>query len=520
MSIAMKVVPNIEYAVKFAASNLSGPLSKDLKKLLWDVYVGKFNSVMEALDPFMEKWKRESEEFTKSIYLIKTSFFESGQKRDKMLNEAMNLILRGTKERMTGYARDLKSPITVLNALGILLPILGLIFFPIMSLFMPEILRPSFIILGYNIILPITVYWMMKNYLEKRPATFHQPDLSMHPKFIKEKWTDIMLACSTIIPAVIIATSFYQITLETEMFSFSSLVYSLIITSAFSGGIIIYAILTTLNKLKIRQEIVQIESELGDVLFQLGNQLTRGMPIENALKEILPKVKELKISKMFDTILYNMENFGMTFSKAVFDKDSGAIRQYPSTLIAAVMHAVTEIAKGGMKALSDTMLVISTYLKDMHAVELELEDTLSEVTSTMEMQSLLLAPLSAGIVVSMTAMVSQMLYSLKGAIDRMYDNLAGYGPLGTMGGGILDSIVKINEMMPIYQFQLIVGFYMIEIVALIAIFLSIIKFGGDMTLRKFTLGKMLLYGIVIYSVVMLLLYVGMMSIIPIKTVFV
>lgn len=32
MSIAMKVIPNLEYAIKFAGENLTGPLARDFKK--------------------------------------------------------------------------------------------------------------------------------------------------------------------------------------------------------------------------------------------------------------------------------------------------------------------------------------------------------------------------------------------------------------------------------------------------------------------------------------------------------
>lgn len=172
--------------------------------MLWDVYTGKFVSVTDALDPFMEKWKRESEEFVKAIFLIKNSFFETSEKRNKVLNESVSVILSGTKDRMRNYAKDLKAPLQVLNALGILLPMLGLVFFPIVSIFLPNIIQPAFLVIGYNVILPIIIYWMMKSYLERRPTAFHQPDLSKHPQFVNDKMKYIILILSIVIPAVII----------------------------------------------------------------------------------------------------------------------------------------------------------------------------------------------------------------------------------------------------------------------------------------------------------------------------
>lgn len=514
MSIAMKVVPNLEYAIKFAATNLTGPLARDLKKILWDVYTGNFVSVNDALDPFMEKWKRENEEFVKAIFLIKSAFFETAEKRNKMLVEAINVALVGTKERMKGYAQELKSPLTVLNALGILLPIIGLVFFPIMSIFLPELIQPAFLVIGYNVILPIVIYWMMRTYLEKRPATFHQPNLSKYSKFAHHKLLNPFLIIGIVIAAVLSGISYYEFSLAKEAFSTNVLLYSMLVTWGLSGGIIFYTFLTTFDKIKVREEIVQIESELGEVLFQLGTQVTRGMPIENALQTSLPRIKELKISKMIEKILYNMESFGMTFSAAVFDKNAGAINFFPSNLIEAVFRAVTEISKGGMSALSDAMLAISTYLRNMHEVEENLKEMLEDVSSTMDMQSLILAPLSSGIVVSMSALVIRLLTVLKVAVDKIQNSLSGYGPVGAAGGGVVISIINLNNIISIYGFQLIVGIYLIEVVAMVSIFTSIIDYGDESVMKKYKLGKILALAVVIYSIVLFAVYFAFSVLIP------
>ena len=526
MTIAMKIVPNIEYSIKFAATNLKGALARDLKKIIWDVYTGKQVSMVDALDPFMAKWKRENDEFTKAIFLIKSSFFESAERRNKMLNEAVNVVLNGTKDRMKHYAQDLKSPLTVLNALGILLPVIGLVFFPIMSLFLPNLIQPAFLVIGYNIMLPIVIYWLMKTYLEKRPSTFHQPDLSRHPSFKNEKRLLILKVISIALPVVIIALSYWQIYLwQASLTALGAncpdcttylIVYSLAITWAVAGSAIIYTIFSTINKLKLRDEVIQIESELGEVLFQLGSQITRGMPIENALKETLPKIRELKISKMVEKIVYNMETFGMTFTSAVFDKNAGAINYYPSTLIEAVMKAVTEISQGGMVVLSDTMLAIATYLKNMHDVEEDLKDLLEDVSSTMTLQGLLLAPMSAGIVVSLTAMILRLIDILKLSIDKVQGLFSNSGPLASLGTGLFGSFFAVKQVISIQYFALIVGFYMIEVVAMISVFTSIISNGDDKVLRNYNLGKLLLYSSLIYTGILLVIYFAFTSLLPIE----
>ncbi len=515
MTISMRVTPNLENAIKFASKNLSGPLASDLKNIIWDVYTRKYDSVHTALDKFIEKWKKENEEFTQAIYLISTSVSESSAKMEKVLDEAVSIILDGNRERMKRYAQGLRTPVTVLNALGILLPIIGLIFFPIIGIFMPEAIKPIFLIVGYNFFLPIIVYWMMKNCLEKRPSTFHQPDMSKHPMFAHEKFFNKNLIVSFLIGLTLISFGAYKLSLETAVFNFNLLFYSILITIGVSSGIVIYMLSTVRKKIKLRDEIAQMETEFAEVLFQFGNQLSSGIPIESALKKLTPKIKGLKISKMFEKILYNIETFGMTFEQAVFDEKSGVINQYPSKTIEAVMRAIVDISKRGMDTTAKAVVSISKYLKDVHAEEEELRGMMSEVTSNMSIQALLLAPLSSGIVVGLTAIVMKMLMSMQGVLDKTFQNLGNYGPAGSAGSGVLGSMINLNKMIPVHYFQLIVAVYLIEVVGMLGMFLSIINNGDEDLLKKYTMGKMIAIGIMVYIIVLSLSYGLFSTFIPV-----
>jgi len=353
----------------------------------------------------------------------------------------------------------------------------------------------------------------MKSYLDKRPYSFHQPDISKHPKFRAEKkWVYPAIGVAVSIP--FIAFGAYQLSLSTEIFSLGHLLYSLVITLGVCAGVVSYSILSVIKKIKIRAEIVQIESEFAEVLFQLGNQIMRGIPFETTLKNITPQIKNLKISKFFERVLYNIETFGMTLEQAVFDEDAGAIQEYPSKLINAVMRAVVEISKRGMRTASKAMITISSYLKDSHNVEEYLKEMLAEVTSTMQMQAILLAPLSSGIVVALSGMIMRMLVMLKGMVENIYGNLAGFGPLGMAGGGMFTSILNLDKMVPGHIFQLIVSFYMLEVVGMIAIFLSIIQNGDESLLKRLQLGRMFMLAIAIYAVIMIVCYSVFISLIP------
>ena len=66
--------------------------------------------------------------FIESMHLIESSLFESNEERRlAVLEKALEVMLEGTYENMLHYTHDVKSPITMLHMLGVILPILGLI---------------------------------------------------------------------------------------------------------------------------------------------------------------------------------------------------------------------------------------------------------------------------------------------------------------------------------------------------------------------------------------------------------
>lgn len=517
MSISMHLSPNLENAVKFASRNLKGALSVDLRELLWSVYTRKYDKIETALDSFIGKWKRDNKEFAESLYLIKNSGLESETKRERFLDEAVSVMLDGTKERMRMYSRQLKEPVTILNALGILLPIIGLVFFPITSLFLPELIQPIFLVLGYDFFLPLLVFLFMNSYLEKRPYSFHQPDLSKHPDFPVVKSYEKPFIIPLLISLPLIALGVINIVGEKGVFSFSLLIYSMLITLGLFLGIMAYGYLSVKRKLKIRKEIGDIENEFAESLFQLGSTLLRGIPLETALRKTKEDIKNLKIAQFFDRILYNIETFGLTFENAVFDKRYGAINYYPSSIVESAMHVIVETSKKGTQSASKSMVIISKYLKDMHEVDEDLKNMLEDVTSTMSIQSVILAPLSAGVVVTIAAIMTRLLVSLGEALTSVYSSIgSALGPAGGVGTGVISSIVNLNAIIPIHGFQLIVGIYLVEIVTIIAITLSTITNGEESLFKRLTISKLLLYSCVVYFVTLLFTYYLFTSVISIE----
>ena len=168
----MRHTSNIELAIEFASQHLAPPLSLDLRKVLWNIETGKFDSIKESLDDYLDTWKRWNMEFIESVHLIESSLYETSEERRlNALDKALSVMLEETYEKMLHYAHNLKSPITMLHMLGVILPILGLVILPLVVAFMENV-KWYHLAMIYNVALPLGVFYLGKIILSSRPTGY------------------------------------------------------------------------------------------------------------------------------------------------------------------------------------------------------------------------------------------------------------------------------------------------------------------------------------------------------------
>jgi Flp pilus assembly protein TadB len=483
MVIYMRNNPSIEGAVKFAADNLSGPLSWDLKKLMWDVEVGVYDSVDSGLLSYLAKWKDKNHEFAESLHMLRNSTSEVDVRRDAMYDEAISIILNGTRERMKHYAQGLRMPVMLIHAMGVLLPIIGLVMFPIVVLFMQDAVKPIFIFVGYDIILPAFILWYMNYILQTKPPTFSQPDTSQAKglpplgKFRMGKTLMPVLPFAIMVSLPLLIIGAMGITSPESELSVGS---SLLIIIGISAGIFTYGILDSHQKMKVRNDIEKIEDEFAEALFQLGNKIAGGTPIEVATDRAIENLKSMKIADFFWSISVNMKKLGFSFEQALFDREYGAVWAYPSRLIRSVMQAIVQSSEKGVRVASMSMLTVARYLKGMHEVKEEINEILGETVSSMRFLAFLLAPIISGVVVTMAVVIMRILYSLCSQIGSLSSSggidttgFSNFVFCGGWGQGTITPPISAGA------FQLVVGIYMLETVILLSFFINKIEYGDD-----------------------------------------
>mgnify|MGYP001203373253 CR=1 FL=1 len=527
----MRHTSNLEHAIKFAAEHVGGPLSLDLKKVFWDIETEKHFTIKESLDTYLQQWKGHNLEFVESFHLIEGSLYENNdQRRIAMLEKALQVMLDGTYEKMLHYAHNLQSPITILHMLGVILPILGLVIFPLIGSFLSGLIQWYHLFILYNLILPLLVMGMGYNLLNKRPTGYGGEDiLQQNPAF--KQYQEYKIGGATLSTAFIttcIIITFVLIgflpfiihyTTPGQDFAFlggkfldfkdgngpyglGALLLSLLIPLGIALGLSFYFGTKSKKLIEIKKKTDDLELEFSGALFQLGNRIGDGMPAEIAFGKVSESMQGTPSGEFFKQVTSNIRRLGMGLHKAIFDPQKGAILLYPSRLIDSSMKILVESSRKGSQIVSKSMLTISDYFNRIRKVNERLKDLLADVLSSMKSQTTFLTPLIAGIVVGVGIMVVTIINKL----GEQFQNVTtgGTGEGFTTGLGTIATILNIKDVIPSFHFQIIVGLYVIEIIIVLTILSTTIERGYDKTTTRYRLSKNILRGTGLYLIVSLL----------------
>jgi hypothetical protein len=550
--IYMKHTSNLERAIEFAAQHLEGPLALDFKKIFYDVETSKFPTIKQSLDNYLEGWNEYAPEFVESFHLIESSLYEpSENRRVQILEKALQVILDGIYEKMLKYSREIRSPLTNVYMLGIILPTLGLAILPLASTLLQGAMKWYHVIILFNIIVPFLVFFMTSEIMLKRPGGYGDASiLELNPNYPKYKSKKPWLIAGAItLPFLIIGLlpflfqidslvnafglqkdyTFGQVGIsmapETKLFDFKTInitsasnperviqkstligpfgplgtILSLFIPFSIAIFFVIAYKKKTCDIMKSREETKTLEEEFTNSLFQLGNRLGDGMPPEIAFARVAESTKGQATNQFFITINQNIQQIGMSVENAVFDKKRGAIIFFPSALIATSMRILIESSKKGLKVAARSLMSISDYVKNVQKINQRLKDLLAEVVSDMKSNMTFLAPLLAGIVVGLSSMIIAVISKLE--VQALQ------GEVGAGGLGSLTNIVKLfasTEMIPPYFLQIAVGIYIIEIIFILTVALVTLDAGKDPLREKYDLSKNLKTGMFLYLITALL----------------
>ncbi len=531
--VYMRHTSNLEKAIGFAAEHLQYPLALDLRKVFYDVEVGKFSTIKESLDHYLETWRDYSVEFIEAFHLIESSLFEPDNvRRISILEKSLQVVLDGVYEKMLKFTHEVRSPLNTVYMLGVVLPTLGVVLIPLASAMIGGLIRTIHVFILFNLIIPFFVFYLTDKIMLLRPGGHGDSELlERNPLYHKYKsntpyakafiltlplfilgflplifgYTDIPIAMGLERDYTFAELGLTFLGTE-QLFGFIS--SSSGTTGPFGIGALMFSMLIPISialffsmafKEKTeelileREKTKELESEFNNSLFQLGNRIGNGIPPEIAFGKTAESSKGLKTEDFFKRVNYNIRQGGMSVESAIFDRSRGALVYYPSELISTSMKILVESAKKGLKIAALSLMSISEYVKNIQKINLRLKDMLAEIISDMRSNMTFLAPLLLGVVVGLAAMITAILSKL---------NLSDLGSSAAPGNlQQFLNIFDLTQMIPPYYLQLIIGIYLIQMVYILSGTLVTIESGENKLERTHNAGKNFTRGVFLYFIV-------------------
>ena len=518
----LKLVPNLENSVKFAASESSTSLARDLRKMLWDMEIKVFHGIDDAITSFANYWGIWCDHFKRALHLIRSSIQESDEaQRTITLNRALDVALDGTRDLMNQFASKLHQPTMFIYSVGIMIPLSIIAMLPAAGLVGMKITIFQVFFL-YDIFLPLVILLYTRKILLSRPATFNPPVIpSTHPDLININ-KNKRLTLSLIAGFLVALPGFCFIVVQLIMPNGSSnqlinfivspsglnnfFPITLFIIWGIAVAVTLYSISVYRPYKKVRDDIKQIEKEFGDALYILGKRIGEEKSPEESFIYTATTMEGSKIAEVFSQTGFNLTAMHTNIRDAMFSPEYGSLKHVYSDRVKAIMKLFVEGIQKSQRAVSISIIRIADHLKELQEVENKIKDTLYSLTSTLRSTAAVFAPLIAGVTLAITKLITTIIQSIQGKLPT--ESVMG-------GSNMLSNITEsftLENVRPEY-FTLVVGIYIIELVFLITRFTNGIDEGDDKAEYMYTLGKVMPTAIVVLTITIIISQILFSSII-------
>ena len=450
LTMAMKIVPNLERADSFAGEQLEGRMGKELKENISERYLHLHSGADEGFSKFAKHWEKACPELDRSIYLIRSSANErTKDSRTRTLNRALQLVLQGTRERMRDFASGIYLPTLLIYSMGVLLPLVFVVILPVLSVINIQVGLVHVLVL-YCFLLPLVVYALSNQVLSKRPATLQPPKAPFQPNRLRA----FLVAVAVSIPLPVLS-----LTLRAPL--------DIGALAALWGGVLgvfAYLFLTSARAFRQRKEIIRMEGELCDALVQLGNRISEGCPAEDALEHVAETMRGNRLGQVFREASANVRLGGLGLRAALFDERRGALRSVHSSMICGTLKMLVDLIERSTRTAGEAILQTAKHLRELKEVEADIRRSMGEVVTSMRSVALFFAPLVTSVAARMQGLLSSK----------------------TVSSGFLGS----TEVSP-PAFLLVLGIYIVILTVILINYVVEIELGEDRLAKRMAIASAL-----------------------------
>jgi len=385
------------------------------------------------------------------------------------------------------------------------LPLLLIIMIPIGAAMAGlAIAKTTYLILMYDVGIPLIAVLFARNILAKRPPIYTPPKIpDDYPGLPKKGY--VKIGKSTV-PIVLIAgvvaviafalfafvaePAFNPVPPSWNSEALKAYYKFFQIMGLFMGASLFFSLYFYFNardKRKIQLEMVEMENEFQDSLYLLASRLGENRPMEEALTYTADFMKGKKIASLFEKTADNINNMGLTVEGALFDPVYGSLKHVPSALITGSFRLIIDSMKLGVQQAARALVSLSLQLRDSQKIKEKIRVLLEEITSMMKSIAFFIGPLVLGIT---TALQKIIIDAISASVGQTSELSGGYGTsVQTMT--LCKSQEALSSIPSSKVFLIIIAIYVIEVTLILLFFTSKIEEGDNDLSMKMNIARSL-----------------------------
>ncbi|MEM3085880.1 MAG: hypothetical protein QXO51_07410 [Halobacteria archaeon] len=402
MVMALRLVPSLETAVRFAAESSDRSLARELRKALWDVGLRVHSTVEEGLAALGDRFGRKSESFRRALHLLRASTAEGDEAQRVMaLNRALEVVLDGTRGLMEEMAERLRQPAMILFSVFVMIPLALVAMLPAAGVvgFRPG---PAEVALLYLVLFPLATLLYSERTLRMRPfAHAPAPLPEDHPDLRSAPGARRSLAEGAFAGAAGGATALL-------LLPAAGLPPSAALLPGVAAGALLFSVRWALPRRRLRERIRGMEGELPDALLLLGRRIGEGRPPEEALQFASRTLEGGELAAALGDASGRLLASRTGLEGALLGP-AGALGRVPSARVKALFRLFAVCVGKSPEAAGAAITRLADHLRELGGVEERMRRALAEVTSTMRTTSGVFAPLIGGVTVALSDTVGSIL---------------------------------------------------------------------------------------------------------------
>lgn len=378
--LRMRVEPTPERAADFAATHTTGPLAASLREQLRRAR----NTPKTGWSAFATAWADDAPSLRRTTALLAAAGAAPDDDRPRLLSDALNHVLAGTRDRMATFARTLQGPTTGLYAFGVVLPLATIGALPTLRAAGIPV-RVEHLAFGYDLLLPVAIAGVGAWIVGRRPAAFPpvpvDPD---HPALPNRRRRLVV-----VLPVAAITTG-----------ALSRVVYpgwsTVLVVPTVTLGVGLLA--WTQPVTTIRATIRDTEAGLPAALTIVGQRLQRGVAPETAVSHAGATLDGPTGTVFADASdVHHRIRVGLA---EAFDGPQGALEHVASPRLAASTRLLALAGAEGPHG-GKVLLELADHLEELRTVEQDARRELSTIVGTLRSTACCFAPLIGGATVAL-----------------------------------------------------------------------------------------------------------------------